>query len=314
MSHNLDQYPYMNPTFQIKEDKRSARHSVLTIKPLENGYGHTVGNALRRVLLSSLPGAAITAVRIEGVDHQFSTIESVKEDVVEILLNLKQVRIKADTDEKGIIRVEKKGAGELTADDFECEAGFAVVNPDQHIATLEKGADLSMEMTVQSGVGYQVGDDITEKAIGEIMVDAIFSPVVRVSYQVDSTRVGRRTDYDKLVLDVKTDGSIAPKEAVEQSARILAKQFNQVFDPVVPEVEEKEPELTPEEAETLRLTVEELDLPTRIANALRRGGYKNVGDLVESNQAEISKVKNIGEKSVKIIEQALEKKDVSLEG
>lgn len=311
MSHDLSKYPYMSPTFLIDEDKEDSNHSYLTIKPLEKGYGHTLGNSLRRVLLSSLPGAAITKVHIEGADHQFSTIEGVKEDVINLMLNLKQVRIKADTDEEGTLRLEAKGPKQVTAGDFECEAGFEVVNPEQHVAALDDGAELNMEMTVESGVGYRVGDE-TEKAIGEVEVDAIFSPVVKVSYKVESTRVGRRTDYDQLMLDIKTDGTITPKDAVEQAARILTKQFTQVFDPVVPEKEEEEPQLTPEEAEVLRLTVEELDLPTRIANALRRGGYKNVGDLVEATQEDIGQVKNIGEKSIAVIQEALEKKEVSL--
>lgn len=314
MSHDLTKYPYMNPTFQIEEEKQAANHSYLTLKPLENGYGHTLGNSLRRVLLTSLPGAAITKVRINGADHQFSTIEGVKEDVIEILLNLKQVIVATDTDEAGIIRIEAKGPKDVTAEDFECEAGFEIVNPDQHIATLEDDVELEMEMTVESGVGYQVGEEIEDKAIGEVMVDALFSPVVKVSYKVEATRVGRRTDYDQLLLDVKTDGSVTPRKVVEQAAQILAKQFQQVFNPIVPEEEETGPELSPEEAETLRLTVEELDLPTRIANALRRGGYKNVGDLVKATREDISKVKNIGEKSIELIQDSLDKKGVSLKG
>lgn len=303
----------MEPKFLIEEEKQSARHSLLTIKPLQKGYGHTVGNALRRVLLSSLPGAAITAVRVEEVEHQFSTIKGVKEDVIELILNLKQVRVKSDTDDEGVARLEVSGEGEVTAQDIDCEAGFEIVNPKQHIATLAKDAKLAMELTLESGTGYQTGDEIKDKAIGEVLVDAIFSPVVNVSYTVESTRVGRRTDFDQILLDIKTDGTITPLDAVKQAARILSAQFNQIIDPVVPEVKEEGPQLTPEEAEVLRLTVEELDLPTRIANALRRGGYKNVGDLVEATKEDISKVKNIGEKSITIIDEALEKKDVSLQ-
>ncbi len=302
----------MHPNFLIDEEKKSSGHSLLTIKPLENGYGHTVGNALRRVLLSSLPGSAITTARIDGVAHQFSTVKGVKEDVVEVLLNLKQIRIKADTDESGIARLEVKGEKEVTAADIECEAGFEIVNPEQHIATLGEDGELNIELTIESGTGYRTGDQIEEKAIGEILVDAVFSPVITVSYRVESTRVGRRTDYDKLLLDVKTDGTITPLDAVDQAARILAAQFEQVFNPMVPEEEEKKEQLSPEEAETLRLTVEELDLPTRIANALRRGGYQTVDDLVNANKVDISKVKNIGEKSIEIIDQALDKKGVGL--
>ena len=232
--------------------------------------------------------------------------------MVELLLNLKQIKVKADNDEKGVARLEVKGPAVVTAENFECEAGFEIVNPDQYIATLAKGVSLIMEVTVESGIGYRVGEPLEDKAIGEMIVDAIFSPVLTVSYKVESTRVGRRTDFDKLLLDVKSDGTLTPGEAVKQAAQILAKQFEQVFDPVIIEAVVDEEKLTPEEAEILRLTVEELDLPTRIANALRRGGYENVGDLLEANKTEITKVKNIGEKSITIVDEALAKKGVAL--
>ncbi len=307
-------HPYLNPSFVVEEEKKSANHSLLTIKPLENGYGHTLGNAMRRVLLSSLVGSALTSVQIESVDHQFSTIEGVKEDIVEILLNLKQVRIRADGNPAGVARIDAKGPGEVTAADIKCEAGFEVINPKQHIASITKKTELSMELKIDSGIGYQVGDQIDDKEIGELMIDATFSPVLTVSYKVESTRVGRRTDYDKLLLDVKTDGSLTPMEAVEQAARILERQFKQVFEPtVIQEVEEPE-DISPEEAEVLRLTVEELDLPTRIANALRKGGYKTVADLSKAQREEVEKIKNIGAKSASIVESALEKKGVVLKG
>lgn len=311
MSLDLKQYPYMNPSFVITEDRQSASHSILTIKPLENGYGHTVGNALRRVLLSSLPGAAITAIKIEGVEHQFSTIKGMKEDVVELLLNLKQVRVQADIHDKGLARIEVAGPAVVTAKDINCEAGFTIVNPDLHLATLAKDASLTIELTLESGIGYRIGETTTDKEIGELEVDSIFSPILNVSYKVEATRVGRRTDFDSLILDIKTDGTITPKDALDQAAQILVKQFNQVFDPVVIEEVKVEDELSPKEAEILRLTVEELDLPTRIANALRRGGYHNVRDLIEAEEENVAKVKNIGEKSVKVIAKALEKKEVS---
>lgn len=311
MSLDLNKYPYMNPTFTIEEDRQSPSHSLLTIKPLENGYGHTLGNALRRVLLSSLPGAAITSIKIEGVDHQFSAVKGMKEDVVELLLNLKQVRVQADSDEKGVARIEVKGPATVTAKDIKCEAGFTVVNEDLELATLSKEAKLEVELTLESGLGYRTGESLDEKEIGELIVDSIFSPITNVSYKVESTRVGRRTDFDKLILDVKTDGTITPKDALDQAAKILVKQFTQIYNPVEVEEVEVEEELSPKEAEVLRLTVEELDLPTRIANALRRGGYHNVRDLVEAEEEVVAKVKNIGEKSVKVISKALEKKEVS---
>lgn len=312
MSLKLNSIPSMNPTFQIEEVNSSATKATIVIDPLENGYGHTLGNALRRVLLSSLPGTSITSLRIEGADHQFSTVEGLTEDVLDIALNVKQVKVKASTSEKGTIRVSVTGPAEVTAADFECEAGFEIINTNAPIATVAKGKKFEAEMTVETGVGYVLADEKNVTSIGEIVLDALYSPVVKVSYTVEQTRVGRRTDFDKLVMEVETDGSVSPLEAVQQAARILARQFTQVFDPIIEEVVEVEESLSPEEQETLRLTVEELDLPTRIANALRKGGFKTVGDLQGAPRDVVAKVKNLGGKSVVLIDAALQKKGVSL--
>ncbi len=312
MSQDIASYPTMNPTFSLDVVSSTDRSAVIAIEPLEQGYGHTLGNALRRVLLSSLPGHALTQVRIQGADHQYSTIEGVTEDVLEITLNLKQLRIKSDAQGAGVMRLNVTGPKVVTAADFQAEGGYEIINKDQHIATLAKGATLDMEVTVESGMGYVVADEKQGTAIGDIMLDALFSPVVKVSYTVESTRVGRRTDYDRLVLEITTDGTLEPQTAVQQAARILARQFGQVFDPILPQSEEPLSSLSPEEAEVLRLTVEELDLPTRIANALRKGGFKTVGDLVGVSRNIIAKVKNLGEKSVDVIDAALEKKGVRL--
>ncbi len=312
MSQNVNLYPPMNPTFTVSEVESDGRNATLAIEPLEQGYGHTIGNALRRVMLSSLPGYAVTSLRIEGVDHQFSTVEGVTEDVVELILNVKQLRIKGEGSDKGTLRLNVTGPAEVTAADIECEAGFEIINKDQHLATLAKGKTLDMEMTVEAGIGYSMAQDRKTDIVGEILVDALFSCVTRVSYDVESTRVGRRTDFDKVMLSVQTDGTIEPLEATKQAARILAKQFSQVFDPTLPEEVEEDNSLSPEEAEVLRLTVEELDLPTRISNALRKGGFKTVGDLSGAPKATIAKVKNLGEKSVDVINEALMKKGVTL--
>jgi DNA-directed RNA polymerase subunit alpha len=302
----------MNPSFEVTEVEANQSEATLVIEPLEPGFGHTLGNALRRVLLSSLPGVAITQVRVDGVDHQYTTLEGLHEDIVELILNLKQVRVKSTGPDKGTLQLEVSGAKEITAAEIECESGFEIVNKDQYIATLAKGKSLKVEMTVESGMGYSMAKDRRSNVIGEIPVDALFSPVEKVSYKVEDTRVGRRTDYNKLLLLVKTDGTISPSQAVTQAAQVLTRQFSQIFNPVVQETEEVEVSLTPEEAETLRLTVEELDLPTRIANALRKGGFKTVGDLVGAPKDTIAKVKNLGEKSVDVINDALIKKGVSL--
>mgnify|MGYP003499987388 CR=1 FL=1 len=312
MSLNLNSTNSMNPTFQVAAVTKSNTQATVVIEPLENGYGHTLGNALRRVLLNSLPGTAVTSLRIEGADHQFSTVEGLTEDVLEIALNVKQIRVKATTQEKGTLRLSVTGPAQVTAADIECEAGFEIINTQQPIAVVAKGKTLVAEMTVESGVGYVLADEKNVTAVGEIVLDALYSPVVKVSYTVEQTRVGRRTDFDKLVMEVETTGSLSPIEAVQQAARILARQFTQVFEPTVEEVIEVEETLSPEEAEVLRLTVEELDLPTRIANALRKGGFKTVGDLCNAPREVISKVKNLGGKSVVLIDTALQKKGVSL--
>lgn len=302
----------MNASFQIVDQPQNETTSVITIEPLEQGYGHTIGNALRRVLLSSLSGCAISSVRIAGADHQYSAVQGVSEDVLELTLNLKQVRIKANQSGKGVLRLSVKGPKEVTAGDIECEAGFEVVNKDLHIATVAKGSNLEIDMVAETGIGYIVADEKKSSAIGEIMLDALYSPVITVSYKVEATRVGRRTDYDKLILSVQTDGTISPIDAVKQAAAILTQQFNQVVNPVAPVQEAPQATLSPAEVEVLRLTVEELDLPTRIANALRKGGFKTVGDLVGIPKMTIAKVKNLGEKSVGIVNEALAKKGVSL--
>lgn len=310
---NISKNQAVNPVFTLEEEVKDATRSILVFEPLEQGYGHTLGNALRRVLLSSLEGTAITQFRIEGVDHQYDSMQGVTEDVLGISLNLKQVKIKATSEsEKGMLRVVAQGPKTVTAGDIECESGFEVVNKDQVIATLAEGASLTMEMMVENGFGYTVASDEKGPSIGDIMLDALFSPVTKVSYRVEATRVGRRTDYDRLVMDVVTDGSISAIDAVKAASKILARQFTQVFEPVVQIEEEEEVTLSPEEAEILRLTVEELDLPTRIANALRKGGFKCVGDLVSVPKQTIAKVKNLGEKSVDVVDAALQKKGVSL--
>lgn len=301
----------LEPTFQTTVTPISELEATISIEPLEQGYGHTLGNSLRRVLLTSLAGAAVTSVRFVGADHQFTTLPGVTEDILEISLNLKLVRILATREGTGVIRLSVKGPKVVTAADLEPEAGFSVVNADQVIATLGKGATLELELEVQTGRGYVLADE-KAVALGSINLDALYSPVVKVSYSVEQTRVGRRTDYDRLIMTVTTDGTITPHNALVQAADILVKQFSQIVTPVIVEVAAPVATLSPEQAEVMRLTVEELDLPTRIANALRKGGFKTVGDLMGAPKQTIAKVKNLGEKSVEIVDAALQKKGVQL--
>lgn len=312
MSNTIKDYAVMTPNFSVIESEASNTRSTVVMEALESGYGHTLGNALRRVLLTSLSGAAITKVTIDGVTHQFTSFEGMTEDVVELILNLKQIRVKAESADPGTLRLNVKGAKEVTAADIECEAGFEVINKDLYLATLAKGKNLSIEMVVESGVGYKLASETESEAVGQISIDALFSPVIKVSYKVEATRVGRRTDFDKIVFDIETDGTISPLDAIKQAAEILIKQFTQIVNPVVKEVKEELVSMSPEEVETMKLTVEELDLPTRIANALRKGGFETVADLTRSPKDEISRVKNLGGKSIDLIEEALGKKGVVL--
>ena len=311
---DLNKYEAMNPNFSMTVAKEVATNqAIVEIDPLLQGYGHTLGNALRRVMLTSLPGAAITTVKFGGADHQYMTMEGLSESLMEVLMNLKKVVVKSDTDEEGTLSLHVKGPKTVTAAEIECGAGFSVVNPDQFITEIVGKNDLEVEMKAKTGTGYLTVTDAQTEVVGELLVDALFSPVLTVSYKVEATRVGRQTDYDKLIMDVKTDGSITPLEAVEMAARILACQFTQVFEPTeVTSRDEASRRLDPQEAKTMLLTVEELDLPTRISNALRRGGFKTVYDLVSTPRAQIARVKNLGEKSVDVVSEVLATRGISL--
>lgn len=300
------------PTFKIKTLEKEKDYARFEFEPLQQGFGHTLGNALRRTLLSSIKGAAVERVKIDGVKHPFTTIKGVKEDIVDILLKVKQLKVKYDKqEEKAKLSFEVKGPGNFTAADLEASSEVKIVNKNLVLASLaNKKTEIKGEMWVGNGVGYSPAEDREKESIGEILIDAVYSPVTRVNYKVEATRVGRRTDFDKLVMEVWTDGTIKPQEAVEKAAKILEGFFKQVYEPVFRKEQEEE-EKRPENYETLALTVEELNLPTRIVNALRRGGYKTVGDLVDADSEEVGKVKNIGKKSLKIIKDRLEKKGVS---
>jgi DNA-directed RNA polymerase subunit alpha len=237
-----------------------------------------------------------------------------KEDVVNFVLNLKQLHFTIETDAEEIIaKLESKGPGQVKGSDIKLPAGVTLANPDQALATLaDTKTKLSAEITISQGRGYSLASDRPTPGLGEIPVDAAFSPVVKVAYKVDTTRVGRRTDFDDLILEIWTDGTITPRQSLEKAAKILVAQFKQVYDPVIVDVPKELPLEDRLEDEVYRLTVEELDLPTRIANALRKGGYKTVRDLVNARRPEIAKVKNLGEKSVEVVAEALAQKGLML--
>src|SRR5438132_3514113 len=285
-------------------------YGKFVIEPLERGFGMTLGNALRRVMLSSLQGAAITAVRIDGVLHEFSTLPGVIEDVTEIVLNLKQVRLKLldDGPKKGTF--EMRGKGEVRAGDLQVDAEVVVLNPDLHIASLNKDGDLRMEVEIDGGRGYVSADQHsqTERPIGVIPIDSLFSPVLRVNYNVEATRLGQRIDYDKLTIDVWTDRSILPSDAVAVAAKILRDHF-QLFihfeEPIEEEVEEEVDEEYARIRKLLDKSVEELELSVRSSNCLRAAEIKTIGDLVRKSEAEMLKFRNFGRKSLKEIQDIL---------
>jgi DNA-directed RNA polymerase subunit alpha len=294
----------------LDEAVSNDRYGRFSIEPLERGFGLTLGNALRRVLLSSLQGAAVTAVRIEGALHEFSSLPGVIEDTTEIILNLKQVRFKllGDGPKKGMF--EMTGKGELRAGDLKVDTDVQVLNPEMHVATLNKEADLRMEVEIDSGRGYVAADQHTQtdRPIGVIPIDALFSPVLKVNYNVENTRIGQRIDYDKLTLEIWTDGSILPKDALAFSAKILRDQFD-LFVDFEESFEEEEVEIVDEEKlkmrEKLDRSVEELELSVRSSNCLRQADIKTIGDLVQKSEPEMLKYRNFGRKSLKEIQDVL---------
>ena len=304
------------PRIECVEKDSDTNYGKFVIEPLERGYGTTLGNSLRRVLLSSLPGAAVTSIKIDGVLHEFSTIPNILEDTTEIILNIKKLILKYDGNERKIIRLEQQGNKNITAADINRDAEVEVLNPDLHIATMDEGAHLEMEMTVERGRGYVSADQQaykTEEIVGLIPVDSIFTPVNRVNYTVDNARVGKRTDYDKLTLEVWTNGSISPEEAISLSAQIIIeylKLFTEIDDTYA-EVEilvEKEEE---KKDKVLEISIEELELSVRASNGLKRANINTVGDLIEKTREEMSKIRNLGQKSLEEIENKLKELDLT---
>lgn len=304
----------MEPNFSIRTEVEKPGYGVYVIEPLEQGYGHTLGNSLRRVLLSSLSGAAITSVKIDGVAHQFSTFAGLKEDIVELILHLKRVRLTLEGAESAVIKISKKGVGTVTAGDFDVPAGVTIVNPELEIATLtDKKTEFELEATVEKGYGFVQSDEHKADEVGRIPMDSLFSPVVRVNYRVDATRVGRMTNLDKLVMEIWTDQTIDPRDALTKASGILVSYFSQVHEPKSAEVTEEKVVTPSVSDEVLKMRLEELDIPTRIANALARGGIETVNQLMEAPREDLMKIKNLGAKSLSIVEEKLKERGVSLE-
>lgn len=301
------------PKIEIVEISENNRYGKFVCEPLDRGYGTTLGNSLRRILLSSLTGAAITSVKIDGVLHEFSTIPGVREDVTDIILNLKTLCLKMHTDEPKVLRIEALTAGEVTAGDIIADPDIEILNPELHLATVDASGSLKMELTVERGRGYVPADKNKrpDHVIGVIPIDSIFSPIQRVNYQITDTRVGNVTDYDKLTLEVWTDGSLRPEEAVSKSASIMVAHLKlfQNLAGILPEEEVTDGTFTEvvedSNAKIMDMTIEDLDLSVRSYNCLKRAGINNVSELVQKSEDDMMKVRNLGRKSMEEVKKKL---------
>lgn len=300
---------------QIKVLDLNDTEGVFVIEPLERGLGHTLGNSMRRVLLSSIPGAAVTSVRITGVQHEYSSIEGVREDTIEILLNLKELVIHLEDDEQATVTLKATKAGEVTAADIDAPSNVQIINPEHYIATLTKKGKLEIEMAVEKGRGYASAEDNEREgaSIGVIPVDSVFSPVSNVTFRVEYTRVGQRTDFDKLTLMVRTDGSIKPDEAVSQGARIMIEHISLLAN-LAEEAGLIEVFEATEAAATAGLDtgISELDLNVRAYNCLQRAKIETLADLVSHTEDELLGIRNLGAKTVELIKEKLQARGLSL--
>lgn len=297
------------------ESSADNTYARFVIEPLESGFGNTLGNALRRVLLSSLPGAAITNIQIEGIMHEFTTIPGVVEDVTELILNLKQLCFKMHTDQTKTVTLDVKGPMELKSGDIPMDDEMEMSNPDLHIATLNEDAHLRMTLTMEKGRGYVSADrnKAHSMPIGVIPIDSIFTPIRKVNYTIEDTRVGNVTDYDKLTLDVWTNGTVIPDEAISTAAKILTEHlslFVSLTDQVMPVTFTDQEDDKREKV--LEMTIEELDLSVRAYNCLKRAGINTVSELVQRNQEDMMKVRNLGRKSLEEVEQKLQALNLAL--
>lgn len=304
------------PKIETVEISNDLKYGKFVVEPLERGYGTTLGNSLRRILLSSLPGAAITSIQIDGVLHEFSTIEGVIEDVASIILNLKKLALKIYSDEEKVIEIDFSGEGVITAADIMHDSDVEVLNPDLYIATVAKNGHLRMRMHAQRGRGYTPADQNKREdlPIGVIPIDSIYTPVSRVNFTVENTRVGQSSDFDKLSLDVWTDGSIGPKEAISLGAKILTEHLN-IFVGLTDEAKTAEIMVEKEEDQkekVLEMTIEELDLSVRSYNCLKRAGINTVLELANKSEDDMMKVRNLGRKSLEEVKAKLEELGLGL--
>lgn len=302
MSNSLVQMP---EKIELDESTYAPTFGRFTVQPLEKGFGVTIGNSFRRVLLSSLPGTAITAIRVDGIQHEFSTIKGVTEDVADLVLNLKQVRLKPINKKLTKLTVSLKGPGEFTAADIQnASPEVEILNPDQHLATLNKDASFDLELRLGRGKGYASAEEnkSADQPLGTIAIDSIFTPIKNVRYLVEPTRVGGQTDFEKLTLEIETDGSIAPQEALTHAGKILRDHIqlfiNFDMEPEAEKIETEEEAKLAQTRRTLRMSVDELELSVRSHNCLRSANIKTIADLVRKDEAELLKFRNFGRKSL----------------
>lgn len=296
--------------FKVTTKEQTDTQGSFIIEPLEHGFGHTLGNCLRRVMLTSLEGAAITSVKIDGISHQFSTIPGISEDVIEIILNLKKVRIKIFSDKPIKLSLKASGKGEVKARQIDTLGGGEIVSPNLHIASLTAPtAKLNIEMAAEKGTGYVVADEKEVSGIGVLPIDSIYTPVLAVNYTVEPTRVGRSGKYEKLLIEVTTDGTLKPGEAITTAAQMLSNYFKQIFEPTLDE----EITATPSVSDgVLKMSVEELDLPVRITNALKAVEIDTVEKLTTTPRSQLLKAKNLGAQSLNLISQKLSERGLTL--
>lgn len=306
----------VNPSFKITEEKRDQGYVKFIIEPLEPGFGNTLGVALRRVLLSDIPGAAITSVKIEGVKHMYSSLPGLKEDIIELILNLKTLRMKLPEEvDEARLHLTATGPGDITASNIEAANGVEIVDPNHYIGSLANNkSKIDMEMTVERGYGYSLAEERHISTVGVIPIDAIFTPIQRVNYKIEQTRVGRQTNYDRLILEVWTDGTVEPQDALGQASKTLVAYFKQVYDPMNEDGQITEDvAINPSIPEDLmRMTVDELDLPTRIYNSLRNAGIETVGQLLSTPRRDLMQYRNLGAKSLSVIDDSLKAKGISV--
>jgi len=303
-----------NTLFTVKEVTNTDGYGEFIIEPLEPGFGYTIGNALRRVLYTSIPGSAVTAVKIAGVKHKFSTVDGLKENVIDLLLNIKELNLKlADGQDEATIRMSVKGATEITAANFELTDAVEVINKDHYLGSLSgKSSKLEMELKVERGMGYSLSEHRESSTVGLIQTDAIFTPIRRVTYSVEATRVGQRTNLDKLTMKIWTNGTVDPKDALDRAAKLLANSFLQIYEPKTSESTlESSSSAATVPSGAAKMTIDELDLPTRIYNSLRNGGIETVEHLLQTPRKDLISMRNMGGKSISVIEEKLQDKGIS---